>query len=152
MLHSIFSHSGGVCQRTVFYSFLLHFYREVSAFNVNNFSATPALHQTKHGTLPWTKTMHRNKYLVNSYCANICFWLYIEQVPRGYNDASSSGGWTDGRTDLLGRFKTLSLWLLKWYYYSLWQEIYVFVTFYKSVTDGQTDRRTQPLIGMQGRI
>ena len=31
-----------------------------------------------------------------------------KQVPRGYNDASSSGGRTDGRTDLLGRFKTLS--------------------------------------------
>ena len=32
-----------------------------------------------------------------------------EQVPREYNDASSSGGRTDGRTYLLGRFKTLSL-------------------------------------------
>ena len=33
--------------------------------------------------------------------------LMMEQVPPGYNDASSSGGRTDGRTDHLGRFKTL---------------------------------------------
>ena len=30
--------------------------------------------------------------------------LKIEQVPPGYNDASSSGGRSDGRTDSLGRF------------------------------------------------
>ena len=69
---------------------------------------------------------------------------------RGYNDASScvfynfssSGGWTDRQTDLLGRFKTLSLWLLTWFYYSLWREICIFDTFYKSVTVGPTDGRT----------
>ena len=38
-----------------------------------------------------------------------------EQVPHGYNDASSPGGQTDGRTDLLDRFKTRSLRLLNWF-------------------------------------
>ena len=64
------------------------------------------------------------------------------------------------RTELLGRFKTLSLRLLKWFYYNLRRELCVFVIFYKSVTDGPMDRRTdgpmdgrtEPLIEMQGRI
>ena len=41
--------------------------------------------------------------------------------------------------DFLARFKTHSLWLLKWFYYNLWRELCVFVTFYKNVTDGRTD-------------
>ena len=52
--------------------------------------------------------------------------------------------------DLLGRFKTLSLWLLKWFYYNLWRELCFFVTFYKSVTDRPTDGHS--LLEMRGRI
>ena len=35
--------------------------------------------------------------------------LYSLILRKSYNDASSSSGETDGRTDLLGRFKTLLL-------------------------------------------
>ena len=70
----------------------------------------------------------------------LCFPLSLQkQVPPGYSDPSSSGGRTDGPTDLLGRFKTLSWWLLKWFYYNLSRELSIFVTFYKSITDGPMD-------------
>ena len=75
---------------------------------------------------------------------------------RGYNDASpckfynfySSGCCTDGRTDLLGRFKTLSLGLLKWIYNSLWRETCIFL----QKRNGRTDGWTQPLIEMRRQI
>ena len=58
---------------------------------------------------------------------------------------SSSGGRTDGCTDLLGRFKTLVFSLLKWFYYNLPRELCVFANFYKSITDRRTDGRTDRL-------
>ena len=64
--------------------------------------------------------------------------LPFKQVPPG----SSSGGRTDGRTDHLGKFKTILFLVLKWFYYNLRRELCVFVTFYKSVTDRPTNRWT----------
>ena len=69
-----------------------------------------------------------------------------EQVPHGYNDASTSGGRTDGRTDLLTFGFTM-----------IYGENYAFLPLFTKAlpTDGRTDLtngRTQPLLEMRGRI
>ena len=76
---------------------------------------------------------------LNCYGRKNLKYPWVQRCILRFYNFSSSGSWTDGRTDLLGRFKTISLWLLMWFYYSLWRETCVFVTFYKSITDVPSD-------------
>ena len=81
----------------------------------------------------------KNVSMVSENCHSGTFWRSSISIMISNISLINKTGQTDGLTDL-GRFKTLSLWLLKWFYYSLWREI--FVTFYKSVSDQRTDQWT----------